>query len=400
MNYNKLVPEDSFIGQYLEYMSYVETANSYDFWCAVWAIGTGVGYDVYVDRPNSAVHLNWYIILCAESGTTRKSTAIDSISDIVTVCEPILTNKTSAKNLESVLHESYTEKGSASATFAVRELVTILGRERYVNSMPELLTDLYDCARYRKSRELEQEKVYVNFISASTPSWLVTAINPSVIEGGFTSRVIFVHDDSRKKSIAWPQQRPEGTFDFLQQTYIGTILDAKDNGPIGISKGGLRKFTHWYNHRATHTDPYMASFEAREDDHVLRLAGCLAINDGTHEIQSSHITNAIRVLGEAKERAVNLFGGGVSYAAKITNGIAATRKVLIAVGQDGISHTKLYARVRRHVDTKELRLLMDIMHECGMVQMFKLRGGTVYRATQHIEQLGVTSEVLSKLNLD
>ena len=100
MNYRKLVSSDSFIGQYMEYMSYVETAESYDFWCALWAIGTGVGRDVYVDRPNSPVYLNWYIILAAEAGTTRKSTAIGSIRDIVEGTTPILAGKTSPTSLE------------------------------------------------------------------------------------------------------------------------------------------------------------------------------------------------------------------------------------------------------------------------------------------------------------
>ena len=62
----------------MDYMSYVETAESYDFWCAVWAIGDACGRRVYVDRPNIPVYLNWYIILAAESGSTRKSTAITS----------------------------------------------------------------------------------------------------------------------------------------------------------------------------------------------------------------------------------------------------------------------------------------------------------------------------------
>ena len=101
MNYKKLVPKDSFIGQYMEYMSVVETAESYDFWCALWAIGVGCGRTVFVDRPNSPVFLNWYIILAAESGTTRKSTAINSIRKIVNETHPIITGKTSPENLDA-----------------------------------------------------------------------------------------------------------------------------------------------------------------------------------------------------------------------------------------------------------------------------------------------------------
>ena len=100
MNYKKLVPPNSFIGQYMEYMSYVETAESYDFWCAVWAIGDTCGRNTYVSRPNTPVYLNWYLILAAESGSTRKSTAIATIAGVVkNNGRPLLAGKTSPESL-------------------------------------------------------------------------------------------------------------------------------------------------------------------------------------------------------------------------------------------------------------------------------------------------------------
>ena len=59
----------------------------------------------------------------------------------------------------------------------------------------------------------------------------------------------------------------------------------------------------------------------------------------------------------------------------------------------------LQRRIVRRADAKELRMLIDIMHECGMVQIFEMKRGRMYRATRNIEKFGVTSEVLKKLNL-
>jgi len=389
----------------MDYMSYVETAESYDFWCALWAIGTGVGRDVYVDRPNSPVHCNWYIILAAESGTTRKTTAIHGISRIVRESHSLLTGKTSPEMLEFYLHEASSKLGKAEAIFVVDELVTILGREGYMSTMPGLLTDLYDCQKLRsspgtlKTGEIIQENVYVTFLSASTPAWIVTAINPSVIEGGFTSRVIFVVDEKRKRSIAWPKERAEGEYKQVVKTYNTIIEAAKDEGPISISKGALKKFSNWYNSRATHTDPFMSSFEAREDDHLLRISACLAINDGTLEIQSKHITISSKIITNVKHGANSLFGGDFSQRAKIVRAVGRVREILIQSGTDGIKHSDLQRRVVRFVDAKELHTLMSVMHECGMVQIFKMKRGQLYRATRTIEKFGVSSLILSKLNL-
>ena len=405
MNYKKLVPPDSFVGQYMQYMSVVETAESYDFWCALWALGAGVGRGVFVDRPNTPVRLNWYIILAAESGTTRKSTAISSISSIVAPTCPLLTGKTSAESLEILLHERSRDKGKATAHFAVSELVTILGREGYLYSMPGLLTDLYDCPELRhspgtlKSGEIIQKNVYVTFLSASTPAWLVTAINPSVVEGGFTSRVIFVVDDKRKRAVAWPKPRGENDEAVLRTNFSSTVEAALEIKGIQISTGGLKKFSRWYNSRATHTDPFLSSFEAREDDHVLRVAACLAINDGVLEIQSGHVGNACKIIALAKGGANRLFGGDFSQKARIAGAIGRAREILIESGTDGIVHSDLQRRIVRHVDAKELRVLISVMHECGMIQIFKMKRGQMYRATRSIERLGVASEVLAKLNL-
>jgi len=404
MKYKKLVPPDSFIGQYMEYMSDTETAKSYDFWCALWAIGTGVGRDVYVDRPRAPVRLNWYLILAAESGTTRKSTAIRSIVSIVGQSNSILSGKTSPEALELILHEASRTNGQATANFAVSELVTILGREGYMSTMPGLLTDLYDCPDLRtspgtlKSGEIIQRNVYVTFLSASTPSWLVTAINPSVIEGGFTSRVIFVVDDARKRAIAWPTTQSSDRVGELQTSYSRLCAKAREVGPIAINPNGLRKFTSWYNKRTTSNDPFQSSFEAREDDHVLRLAACLAINDGTYELQSSHIRIAIEVITESKRRASNLFGTSYDTTTRIGDCVGRVRTILIEAGQDGIAHTRLYKRINHKLDSVEFNLLMKILHESDMIQVFKIKnGGKHYRATKNIENFGIVSEVLNKL---
>jgi len=390
----------------MEHMSYLETAESYDFWCALWAIGTGVGYGVYVDRPNSPVHCNWYIILCAESGVTRKSTAISSIRDILGGHCPILTGKTSPENLELYLHDSTAEGTTARAHFAVGELTTILGREGYMSTMPALLTDLYDCPPLRTSPgtlasgELIQKDVYVTFLSASSPAWLVTCINPVVIEGGFASRVIFIVDDQRKASISWPKPRPVCSYKNLRSSFESTILAAKEVGGISITEPALARFSKWYRGRASHSDPFLSSFEAREDDHTLRAAACLCINDGTLEIQTAHITAAIQLISNAKDKAASLFGGDFDRKSKLVGAIGRVRQVLLDAGGDGIAHTKLQQKVVRIINATELRLLINILHECGMIQIFdRGKGGKFYRATKVIEKFGVTSEILANLNL-
>ena len=383
-------------------MSNIETPEAYDFWCAMWALGVRVGRGMHINRPHSPVFCNWYIILAAESGTTRKSTAVNSVSEMIRDHHKLLVGKTTPQALELLLHEETRDNGKAVASFAASELVTILGKESYMSTMPGLLTDLYECPAYRSSPgtlkfgEITQRDLYVNLLSAYTPSWLITAINPSVIEGGFTSRVMFVIENKRKKLIAWPKPR-------LEEDRINLIESFKKlneyGKPIEISDKGLKRYTNWYNNREEYGDSFMSSFSAREDDHVLRAACCLCINDGILEIQTRHITHAIQLIETVRDGGYGLFGGTFSENARISDAVTKVREVLMEAGSDGLKHSDLHKRVQNRMDSKELKVLVKVLHESGMIQVFELsRGGRVYRATKLIEKFGVVSEVLNKLN--
>lgn len=400
MKYKQLVPNDSFIGQYMDYMSGVETPEEYDFWCAVWAIGVCCGRSVYVDRPRLPVYLNWYIVLTAESGTTRKSTAVRFIEKIV---EPsrsnvVINTKISPEGLLNSLADQQRDINSASCVIAVPELVTLLGKEGYLMGMPGVLTDLYDCPEHIDGRgQSDIKNVYVSMLSASTPSWLVTAINPQVIEGGFTSRVIFVAANKRKKAIPWPTKDPM-EHDKIQEVLKEITDEAKDIKELSCNSGGLDVYKRWYVKRQTHQDSYRASFEAREDDHVLKLAACLSINDRSFRLSSYHIRQATRVVAQVKEGAYNLFGDGSvnDLGLRLGDGIDKVRRELIKAGMDGIRHNNLYKSVRHKIDSKEFGTLMSLMHESGMVQQFEIKGtrGKIYRGTNHLESVGTTSKLL------
>jgi uncharacterized protein with PIN domain len=75
------------------------------------------------------------------------------------------------------------------------------------------------------------------------------------------------------------------------------------------------------------------------------------------------------------------------------------REVLITAGSDGILHSELLRKMQKRLDAKELGTLVKVLHECGMIQIFEVGRKKFYRATRAIEQFGITSEVLGKLNI-
>lgn len=416
VNYAKLVKPDTFIGQYLKYCENSETPYAYDFWTALWMLSVALGRDIVVDRPSAPIYLNLYAILVAESGVTRKSTAVRRAVKFIRPLSDdrnlLIESKITPEKLEFDLTMQTVEHDSARANIAIDELVKFLGRERYVETMPTLLTDLYDCPDLRVGGGTLQRgrtvlrNVFINFLSASTPSWLLRAVNPDVIEGGFTSRVIFVVSERPKRSAPWPEGSEADT-----ATRIGNLLSSISAkvteagiSRISITPTALKKFSNWYKSRDIKRDPFRASFQSREDAHILRIAALLSINEDMWEIQNHHLMAAIRIVTEVREDGAAIFEGtGANN--KIILGVDALRDKLLAAGINGTKQSDLTKAMQRYMDAEHVRAALDIMHELDMVQRFdgiklgKGRPTTMWRAKQSlispkaldaiIEQVGV-----------
>lgn len=407
VNYAKVVAGDSFISDFLSYMSASETPHAYDFWSAIYCLSAAVGRGTFVDRPRAPVYLNLFAIFVAESGTTRKSSAV---REAVRFVRPLtgednylIEAKITPENLESVLHKQSKEFGSSQASIAISELVTFLGREKYNEQMPTLLTDLYDCPELRSgggtlsSGPRTLKNVFVSFLSASTPAWLLRAVNPDVIEGGFTSRVCFIVAEEPKQLSAWPKEADLDAREKLSARLLSIRERARSVSSILINDGALRTFERWYKSRTIHRDPFRSSFQSREDAHILRLAAFLCINDDTWVIQHNHVLSAIKIITQVREDGASIFEGTGSNSRMVV-GIDKIRDKLLAAGMNGLQQRELTKAVQPYMNAKYLNIVLDIMHDLGMVQKFetnlgKGRPSTIWRGLQPL----LDSKALDKI---
>lgn len=374
------------------------------------------GRNCIVDRPRAPVFLNLYAILVAESGITRKSSAVKAAAKIAHMLledDPhigLLEAKITPEKLDEQLHRRTAEVGSAQLAVAISELAVFLGVERYVATMPALLTDLYDCSAHRSgggsiSRgALKQENIFVSFLSASTPSWLLRSVNPNVVEGGFTSRCMFVLSEQPKRRIAWPTAKAD---DSVNTSALADHLrrirsEAKQCKTITLTDAAKRTLELWYRRRKVSYDAFRSSFESREDAHVLRLAAFLAINDSTWVVQVTHLKLSIRIIESVKLNASRLFAG-TNQRTKFVLGVEACRDALIACGTEGTTRAKLFLKVRRHLDNAEFLALLDVMHEIGVIQRFEYRDGgkgrpvDIIRGTKLLTAKGMAEKLVERM---
>lgn len=416
INYRAIVPAGSFIANYMESMDDVETPGAYDFWCACWLLSVALGRSIRIERPRAPVFMNLYAILVAEAGVTRKSTAVKAATEIarqfMNASAPhmrIIQNAMTASRMLLLLNDLTEEYGTSQIAIAIDELVTVLGKQNY--TLPGLLTDYYDCPSQRSGGSYGEGLIinvrnsFVSLLGASTPSWLNSSITGAIIEGGFTSRCLFIVAEARKRRIPWPQDRDTSAASFassLGDIRLRATRIQQDVGGIPISEGGRKEFAAWYGYRDEHRDPFRGSFEAREDHHVLRLAGFLCVSDGTWEIQYTHIKHAIRIIKAIKEDGAELFAKHTPIGKEVA-GVAALCERLSAAGRAGLSQTQLGLGVGRYMTREQMNLCLAIMHEGEFVQKFEVRDSkfgkpiTLWRATTRIRTRGAQAMIMRDL---
>lgn len=397
----------------------VETAGSYDFWCAVWIVSNVIGRRLTVARPHAPVYLNVYAILCAEAGITRKSSAVRHATTLLRAYADryddevaVYTGSVTSEYLDAHLAKLTALWGKSHLALSSSELVGLLGRDRGASGLPGKLTDLYDCPSiYTRSSigrgEAVAREVYVSLLGASTPSWLVRAVNPDVVEGGFTSRCLFIIEEKPKRLVAWPEESTDSGHN--ERLLVGLNKLREDAEYVADREGGIRlsrvareKFTSWYEGRTLSNDPFGASFQAREDHHILRLAGILAAADGSWEINEHHIANATNVILYVKWTGMALFGTGVA-ASKTYTLVDRVRGALVSAGRSGLSQSTLSAVCRKQGSNDDLRDVLSVMHEMGLVQKFIVESGdrgrpsTMYRATRSMASSKVLEDVVEMI---
>ena len=369
----------------MKYMQAQETAEIFDFYCGLWALSAVCGRNTYVSRPRAPVFLNMFIVLVGESGTARKTTSVRIATNIARTViggdNPIglIDGKSTPEKLLDMLQERTMEHGTAQLCASVPELAVFMGTERYVAQMPILLTDLYDCpAAYEGGGTLARGKivlrrVWLHFLSASTPVWLMKTVNPNVVEGGFTSRCYFIISNEPKQRIPWPT---ENDADMLQDLCDDVKIIASEaiaRGPIGISPLAIAVFSNWYNERPHSLDSFKQTFESREDAHVLRIAALLSINDGLWDIKREHIETAIELVTAIKTDSGKVFET-TEQRTKFAMALDIIRAQLVSTGMDPMQRSQLYYKVRRHVSREEFITLLEVMHEVGAIQRFEFKG--------------------------
>lgn len=333
----------------MEFTRDTESPDAYHFWSGVAAIGAATKRQVHLNLNYFQIYPNHYIIIVGPSGA-RKSAAVGLAANLAYEAGiRKFSDKITAAALIKDLYEAsekHVDGGIIEVTSPLliysSELGVFMGSDAYSSGVISDLTDLYDNPGKWEKKTISRgsETIlgpYVSMLAATTPQTLKDVIPSASVGQGFTSRIIFVWGNGRRKKVPIPIW-DEG-HDMLKRNLINDLKEiSKLAGEFKFDDGGLKLYKRHYLDRPEPEDEYederLRGYSSRKDVHTLKLAMVLSVSD-----------NDSLVIGE-KEMA-----GAIEAISWLDQGLPS-----VFSGHGGSATAEDVARVFREIDADTKRL--------------------------------------------
>lgn len=314
---------------YLEYTDDTEPPRSYHTWVGISCIAGALQRRVWLEWGFERIHPNMYIVLVGPSGRTRKGSALAIGKDLLkevgvpTTAEAV-TRESLVRRMFDKTVSFLTPEGRAvyhcSMTCFSEELSVFLGQNdiKFLSN----LTDWYDShaewTYETKNSGIDHlQGLCFNLLGATAPEWFQSILPQEAIGGGFTSRIIFVVEERKRKTVPEPTISPKA-----EAIRRGLIADLQRiftlSGPCQFNAAAKLAYTDWYveqdrllaDGQLPVDDPRFSGYAERRATHLRKLMIVLsASHSDTLIITPSDFSRAVDILTSVEKNMHKTFGG-------------------------------------------------------------------------------------------
>jgi hypothetical protein len=167
------------------------------------------------------------------------------------------------------------------------------------------LADWYDCRKkwtYRTKHYGTEEiqGVWVNIFGATTPKLIESALPMDAIGGGLTSRMIFVYEEKKGKTVPdpfWSEDDLQLREDLLLDLDLIRMLQ----GPFRVSDDFVELWTLWYTEQDRKPPPFederFSGYFERRPTHIMKLSMILnASRTDSMTVTAADMNSALELL--------------------------------------------------------------------------------------------------------
>ena len=384
-----------FIRAYRKYADHQEATTKMHHWIGIQMLAAVCERRLWFPRGYYRLFPNLYTFIIAPSGY-KKSTAANTgmgllrqIPDIRMMADRLTGAALSQDMSEN--HTTFVYNGNdikQAALFGyASELSACLSDVH--GPVIEYLTHFYDCSPsdsrtpyVYKTKNSEPLRIFgpcLNLLGCSTPEWLVSkCLTEDHMEGGFTSRVIFVVENTPPvKCIPFPE------VDTVREKFgLKLVEDLKQIfslvGKFDISRKARNFYTRWYgeNKKAVHVDrldPRFSGYYARKPETIIKLAMIASVSRGDSlMLEKKDFLRALAWLKTVEGSMLEAFSGaGRNESARLTRDIYDA----IRASGKGLDHVKLLRRFWRDAPGggKDIGIILSDLEGMHMI-VRKVRG--------------------------
>lgn len=382
------------LAAYQRYADLHECPTIFDLFAGLSGISAALGRKVWLPFGRYPIYPNLYVVLVSEPGG-RKTTALRGVKPIVRAIESVGgVNMVSQKVTLERLMQKFGKLG-ATITLPSGEEYTHSSLHAFSDELGVLVkkgddaaltvyTDWYDCDPYWVNDTKHQgvdviPGVCFGMLAGTTPGWLGSAFPLAAMEEGFTTRVIFVCSNEKKRSDPMPLEAPPELLKGLQDdlAHIATLA-----GPFAFTDDAYKWNAEWYEkHEANKgmVDYRFRGYNARKQIHLLKIAMCLCTARSDKLVLTAELLQeALTVLEQAETTMPDAFGstGRNSLAPVLVRMLALIRT------RKRIRRTELVREFWREVNIKEMEEMLTVIQAMGACRVTTNGKSTVYEVIE------------------
>jgi hypothetical protein len=347
-------------------------------------LSAGLGRRVYLWRGYYNLYTNLYVLLLSESASTRKSIAVKIGVDLITVsCNiGVFAQKGSPQSLVKFMNEQYNKTGSSAVLLFADELINFIEKDSI--TLLGFITKFYDCPDKwvyttldRGNEELKN--VWCTSIFAATPEWLRMAIPSIAIGGGFTSRLLMVHESATLKRIPRPEKHITEEISTLRENLINDLREiSKIEGTFRWDKEAGDWYDDWYMtvYNPDMGEYGMGGYYGRKHDTLLKLAMLYHISrDDELVIEVEDLEQALSTLNVFEKRVPVVIEK--IQTTEVGDNINRVMGVIEKKGE--IEHSVLLRKVSYFANAKQVADIIETLVGQKRIEVCNVKGKMMYK---------------------
>lgn len=370
---------------YIEYTKSSEPPLAYHTWIAIGMIAGALQRKVRLDWGFERLYPNMYIVLVGPSGRARKGVALgigkSILADVsgVTMTSENATREALIRAMKGAIVNFQMPSGQimfhCSITCFSEELSVFLGQNdiKFLAS----LTDWYDSKdnwtyETKGSGKDHLQGLCFNLLGATAPDWLQSMLPQEAVGGGFTSRIIFVVEDKKGKTVPKPVLSENEA--RLRNSLIADLNRINNlTGEFKFDAAGEEAYVEWYKQHDKDLDAgkypvedsRFAGYAERRATHIRKLMMIMSVSRGDDMLLTKDDFNRANKLLRSAELKMSKTFGGLGNA-KYAN---VTEKVMdyIRGMKNPVSRRDVMSKFYRDVDGATMRIIEEVMEQTGFV---------------------------------